>query len=105
MKNQAFRSITLLSLFFILAAAPAYAQFTDNIVMKIHSVSSLEKTLTANEYTVRRALSTRLRLIRNANSRREYTTVLTMPIPRGRCTCCEASLPSVWRSVFPTRTF
>jgi hypothetical protein len=103
MKNQAFRSITLLSLFFILAAAPAYAQFTDNIVMKIPFSFVAGKN--TNEYTVRRALSTRLTLIRNANSRREYTTVLTMPIPRGRCTCCEASLPSVWRSVFPTRTF
>ena len=82
MKNQAFRAITLLSLFTILAAAPAYAQSADNIVMKVpFSFVAGRKTLPAGEYTIKRSLSTRLTLIRNAGGRREYTTILTMPVP------------------------
>src|SRR6266487_898025 len=82
MKNRAFRTITLLSLFTILAAAPAYAQSADNIVLKVpFSFVAGKKTLPAGEYTVRRALSSRLILIRNAGGRREYTTILTMPVP------------------------
>src|SRR5207245_8932121 len=78
----AFRAITLLSLFTILAVAPAYAQSADNIVMKIpFSFVAGKKTLPAGEYTVKRALSSRLTLIRNAGSRREYTTILTMHVP------------------------
>jgi hypothetical protein len=82
MKNQAFRTIALLSLFTMLAAAPAYAQSADNIVLKVpFSFVVGKKTLPAGEYTVKRALSTRLTLIRNAGGRRECTTVLTMPVP------------------------
>ena len=81
MKSHAFRTITLLSLFIILAAAPAYAQSADNIVLKVpFSFVAGKKTLPAGEYTVKRALSTRLTLIRNAGGRREYTTILTMPV-------------------------
>ena len=82
MKSHAFKTITLLSLFIILAAAPAYAQSADNIVLKVpFSFVVGKKTLPAGEYTVKRALSTRLTLIRNAGGRRECTTVLTMLVP------------------------
>ena len=82
MKNQAIRTITLLSLFTILAAAPAYAQSADNIVMKVpFSFVAGKKILPAGEYTVKRALFSRLTLIRNAGGRREYTTIMTMPVP------------------------
>jgi hypothetical protein len=82
MKNHAFRTIALLSLFTILAAAPAYAQSADNIVMKVpFSFVAGKKTLPAGEYTIKRSLSTRLTLIRDAGGRREYTTILTMPVP------------------------
>ena len=82
MKNRAFRTITLLSLFTILAAAPVYAQSADNIVLKVpFSFVVGKKTLPAGEYTVKRALSTRLTLIRNAGGHREYTTILTMLVP------------------------
>ena len=82
MKKQVFKTITLLSLFTILAAAPAYAQSADKTVVKIpFSFIAGKKTLPAGEYTVKRALSSRVTLIRNAEGRREYTTVLTMPVP------------------------
>ena len=82
MKSHAFKTITLLSLFIILAAAPAYAQSADNIVLKVpFSFVVGKKTLPAGEYTVKRALSTRLTLIRNAGGHREYTTILTMLVP------------------------
>jgi len=82
MKKQAFRTITLLSLFTLLAAAPAYAQSADRIVMKIpFSFVAGTKTLPAGEYIVKAGLSSRVTLIRNAGGRREYTTILTMPVP------------------------
>ncbi len=82
MKNQALRSIAIVSLFVILAAAPAYAQSADRIVMKIpFSFVAGKKTLSAGEYIIKPALSSRVTLIRNAGGRREYTTLLTMPVP------------------------
>ncbi len=82
MKNQAFRTITMVSLFFLLAAASAYAQSADRIVMKIpFDFVAGKKILPAGEYIVKPTLSSRLTLIRNAGGRRDYTTVLTMPVP------------------------
>ena len=82
MKNQAFRTITLLSLFCILAATSAYAQSADRISMKIpFNFIVGEKTLPAGEYIVRSTFSSRVTLIRTANGRRVHTTILTMPVP------------------------
>jgi len=82
MKNQAFRTITLLSLFCILAATSAYAQSADRISMKIpFNFIAGEKTLPAGEYIVRSDFPSRVTLIRTADGRREHTTILTMPVP------------------------
>ena len=82
MKNQAFRTITLLSLFSVLAATSAYAQSADRISMKIpFNFIAGEKTLPAGEYIVRSTFSSRVTLIRTANGRRVHTTILTMPVP------------------------
>jgi hypothetical protein len=82
MKKQAFRIITLLSLFCTLAVTTAYAQSADRISMKIpFSFIVGEKTLQAGEYIVRSTFSSRVILIRTANGRRVHTTILTMPVP------------------------
>ena len=82
MKKQAFRIITLLSLFCTLAVTSAYTQSADRISMKIpFSFVAGEKTLPAGEYIVRSTFSSRVTLIRTADGRREYTTILTMPVP------------------------
>jgi hypothetical protein len=82
MKKQAFRIITLLSLFCTLAVTSAYAQSADRISMKIpFSFVAGEKTLPAGEYIVRSTFSSRVTLIRTANGRRVHTTILTMPVP------------------------
>jgi hypothetical protein len=82
MKKQAFRIITLLSLFCTVAVTSAYAQSADRISMKIpFSFVAGEKILPAGEYIVRSTFSSRVTLIRTANGRREYTTILTMPVP------------------------
>jgi hypothetical protein len=82
MKKQAFKTITLLSLFCILGVTFAYAQSADRISMKIpFSFVAGEKTLPAGEYIVRNTISSRVTLIRSADGRSEYTTILTMPVP------------------------
>lgn len=82
MKKQAFRIITLLSLFCTLAVTTAYAQSADRISMKIpFNFIVGEKTLPAGEYIVRSSFSSRVTLIRTENGRRVHTTILTMPVP------------------------
>ncbi|MDQ3254159.1 MAG: hypothetical protein M3R15_09680 [Acidobacteriota bacterium] len=82
MNNQIFRTITLLSLFCIPAATSADAQSADRIVMKIpFDFVAGKKILPAGEYTVKPTLSSRVTLIRNADGRRDHTTILTMPVP------------------------
>jgi hypothetical protein len=82
MKKQAFTTITLFCLFCVIGVMSAYAQSADRISMKIpFSFVAGEKTLPAGEYIVRSTFSSRVTLIGTADGRREYTTILTMPVP------------------------
>ena len=84
MKKQAFRTITMLSLFLTLAVVSVHAQnhSADRIVVQIpFDFVAGNKTLPAGEYIVKPTLATRVTLIRNASGQREYTTISTMPVP------------------------
>ena len=84
MKKQALRTVTMLSLFLMLAVVSVHAQnhSADRIVVQIpFDFVAGKKTLPAGEYTVKPTLATRVTLIRNAAGRREFTTISTIAVP------------------------